>query len=132
PVVQIPTELEKLFVVVQHDLPSREQLLEIARGIATEENELPTGTDLDRILDAASGLSRFEAEGAFSLSLVRHGCLEAGTIWQLKSQTLVKSGLLSLHRGGETFEQLGGLDALKAFCLRALRQRASEAVPCRP
>ena len=43
PVVSIPTELEKLFVVVEHDLPGREQLEQIARGIATEEGELPDG-----------------------------------------------------------------------------------------
>jgi len=39
----------------------------------------------------------------------------------LKGQALKKSGLLTLHRGGETFANLGGLDALKAFCSRALR-----------
>ena len=41
PVVQIPTELEKLMVVIDHDLPDRQQLAEIASGIATEEGELP-------------------------------------------------------------------------------------------
>ncbi len=75
PVVQLPVELEKLFVVIEHDLPGREQLLEIAQGIATEEGELPTDAALDQVLDAAMGLTRFEAEGAFSLSLVRHGAL---------------------------------------------------------
>ena len=125
PVVQLPPELEKLFVVVEHALPARDQLAEIARGIATEESELPSGLELDRVLDAASGLTRFEAEGAFSLSLVRHGVLQADTIWELKTQALLKSGLLSLHRGGERFEQLGGLDSLKAFCLRVLRGRST-------
>src|SRR5262249_33875956 len=38
-----------------------------------------------------------------------------------KAQALKKSGLLSLHRGGETFADLGGLEALKSFCTRALR-----------
>jgi hypothetical protein len=121
PVVAIPVELEKLFVVVEHDLPDRRQLAEIARGIATEKDELPKGQDLERVLDAAAGLTRYEAEGAFSLALVRHGRIEPSTLWQLKSQTLLKSGLLSLHRGGETFADLGGLESLKAFCLRALR-----------
>ena len=72
PVVQIPTELEKLFVVLEHELPSREQLAEIARGIATEDDELPEGSELETVLDAASGLTRHEAENAFSLSPVRH------------------------------------------------------------
>ena len=66
PLVQIPLELEKQFVVVEHDLPDRQQLENIARGIATETNEMPTGDDLNRLLDAAAGLTRFEAEGAYS------------------------------------------------------------------
>ena len=44
-------------------------------------------------------------------------------IWELKSQTLKKSGLLQLHRGGERFDGLGGLQSLKAFCLRAMRRQ---------
>ncbi|MEQ8788719.1 MAG: AAA family ATPase [Pirellulaceae bacterium] len=123
PLVQIPTELEKQFVVLEHDLPDREQIQEIARGIATEDGELPGGDDLTAVLDAAVGLTRYEAEGAFSLSLVRHQHLEASAVWELKSQMLKKSGLLTLHRGEERFVDLGGLDALKSFCSRALRRR---------
>ena len=67
PAVHLPTELEKQFIVIEHDLPARDQLEELARGIATEPGELPEGVDLDRVLDAASGLTRYEAEGAFSL-----------------------------------------------------------------
>jgi hypothetical protein len=121
PSVQIPAELEKLFTVIEHDLPDRAQLEEIARGVATEDGELPSGTDLTRLFEAAAGLTRYEAENAFSLSLVRHRRLESSTIWRLKGETLKKSGLLSLHRGGERFADLGGLEALKRFCLRALR-----------
>ena len=55
PIVSAPVELEKLFVVLEHDLPVRQQLHEIARGIATEDGELPTGAQLDMLLDAAAG-----------------------------------------------------------------------------
>jgi hypothetical protein len=120
PVVQIPIELEKLFVVLEHELPGREQLTGIAREIATEPEDLPQGAELTRLLDAAAGLTRYEAEGAFALSLTRHGRLQPDVIWELKSQTLKKSGLLTLYRGGERFDALGGLTALKAFCRRAL------------
>ena len=44
-------------------------------------------------------------------------------MWSLKGQTLKKSGLLSLHRGGESFAELGGLDAMKQFCVRAMRKQ---------
>ena len=84
PLVQIPVELEKLFVVVEHELPNREQLAEIARGIATEAGELPEGQEQDLVLDAAVGLTRYEAEAAFSLSLVREGRITADTLTVLE------------------------------------------------
>ena len=124
PVVQIPVELERQFVVIEHDLPGRGQLEEIACSIATEPGEVPDGDgELARLLDAAAGLTRFEAEGAFSLSLVRHARLQPEAIWELKTGMLKKSGLLTLHRGSESFDDLGGLAALKAFCAKALAGR---------
>jgi len=132
PVVSLPVELEKLFTVVSHELPTREQIEEIASGIATEEGEFPNGAERQAVLDASMGLTRFEAENAFSLSLVRHGRLTAETVWQIKSNALKNSGTLSLHRGGESFDQLGGLDNLKAFCLRAMRRQQSAHPDRRP
>jgi ATPase family associated with various cellular activities (AAA) len=120
PAIQIPVELERQFVVVEHELPDRDQLEQIARGTATEPGDLPEGDDLDLVLDAAAGLTRMEAENAFSLSLVRHGRVVPETLWELKTGMLKKSGLMTLHRGGETFDDLGGLDALKGFTKKAL------------
>lgn len=132
PLVQIPLELEKQFIVVEHELPDRGQLERLARGIATEEGELPESDELQTILDAAAGLTRYEAEGAFSLSLVRHNQIKAEAIWELKSQTLKKNGLLSLYRGKESFTNLGGLEAMKSFCLRAIRRQGQSNPLCRP
>ena len=126
PVLQVPVEIEKLMAVIEHDLPDRPQLEAIARGVATEEGELPQGVELDRLLDAAAGLTRYEAENAISLSLVRHRAVQPDVIWQLKGEMLKKSGLLTLHRGSETFADLGGLEALKAFCLQALRPKTPD------
>jgi hypothetical protein len=113
PILQIPVELERQFVVIEHDLPGRDQIEQIARNIASEPGDLPDGDDLGMVLDAAAGLTRAEAENAFSLSLVRHGRVVPETLWEIKSGMLKKSGLLTLHRGGETFDDLGGLDAIK-------------------
>ena len=122
PVVQIPVELEKLFVVVEHALPDREQLERIARELTCDNpNDLPQGDDLRRVLDAAAGLTRYEAEGAFALSLARHNAIRPEAVWELKAQALKKNNLLTLHRGDERFDSLGGLASLKDFCRRALR-----------
>ncbi len=131
PVLQIPSELDRQFVVIEHDLPPREQIQQIARSIATEPGELPDDESLGAVLDAAAGLTRVEAENAFSLSLIRHGRVTPDVLWELKAQTLKKSGLMTIHRGGETFADLGGLDALKAFCRRSLvgKPSSSQARP---
>ncbi|MEI4563237.1 hypothetical protein, partial [Klebsiella pneumoniae] len=76
PVVSIPVELEKVFVVVEHALPDRDQLQRIAQELTTDSpNELPKGDGLQRVLDAAAGLTRYEAEGSFALSIARHGII---------------------------------------------------------
>jgi hypothetical protein len=131
PVVNLPPEIEKQFLVIEHELPGREQLHEIATGIA-QADELPAADELARVLDSAAGLTRYEAEGAFSLSIVRHGRLDPACIWDVKGQQLKKSGLVSIHRGTESFQQLGGLENLKAFCLRAMRRQGEGSVSNRP
>lgn len=119
--VQIPMELEKLFCVIEHQLPDRDQLLRIATELTSDQPEdLPKGEHLNRVLDAAAGLTRYEAEGAFALSLTRHNSIQPPCIWELKAQTLKKNNLLTLHRGSERFDSLGGLANLKDFCRRAL------------
>jgi hypothetical protein len=121
-VVQMPVELEKLFVVLDHALPRREQREHIAQELTTDQpDDLPSGAARQRVLDAAAGLTRYEAEGAFALSLARHNAIRPESIWELKGQALKKNNLLTLHRGGETFADLGGLDNRKDFCKRALQ-----------
>ena len=122
PTAKIPTELEKLFIVVEHALPTRQQLEAILRSIATEEGELPNDAKLQTVLDAAAGLTRLEAENAFSLSLVRRGRIEPDAIWELKAGMLKKSGLMQLYHGEEDFNSLGGLENLKSFTKRCLLQ----------
>src|SRR5688572_24175160 len=95
PIVNVPVELEKLFVVLEHPLPDRAQLESIACGVTAQAYEMPSGVELQRLMDAAVGLTRYEAENAFSLSLVRHEKLEVATLWELKGQMLKKSGLVT-------------------------------------
>src|SRR5262249_37876534 len=102
PLVQIPVELEKLFVVIEHALPDHQQLETIARNLTSDcPEDLPQGDNLQRVLEASSGLTRYEAEGAFALSLSRHNAIEPQAIWELKALALKKSNLLTLYRGDE-------------------------------
>ncbi len=118
PTGELPTELRRDFVTVTHPLPSRAELEAVAKGVATENGELPD--PLTPVLDAAAGLTRSEAENAFALSLVRHGRLDPGPLWEMKAKQLAAGGPLALHRGGPGFDALGGMAALKTFCRTAL------------
>ena len=118
PTADLPPELARDFAILNCPLPGRAELEAVARGVATEEGELPGS--LTPVLDAAAGLTRSEAENAFALSLVRHGKLDPGPLWELKAKQLAAGGPLTLHRGGPGFAALGGLVALKRFCRTAL------------
>lgn len=126
PCTQLPPELERQFVVLVHSLPDREQLATIAAEIIGDNSDLPPDRELALLLDAAVGLTCVEAENAFSLSLVRSGKLEPNSVWDIKAQSLHKSGALQLYRGGQDFSSLGGLDSLKAFCRRAITRSTPE------
>ena len=73
------------------------------------------------VLESAAGLTRYEAENAFSLSLIRDGCLRADVVWDLKAQTVaippdkleeliwVIKAVLSVRKiSGEALEKLIG------------------------
>ena len=66
------------------------------------------------------------------MSLVRDGRVTSDTIWELKTQAVKKSGLLTLHRGGQTFDSLGGLESLKAFTRRAMMRHGGDRGQTRP
>ncbi len=126
PVVKLPAEIERQFVVVNHPLPTKEQLRAIAESLVSEDTSAMLTGRAEELIDAACGLTRAEAESAFSLSLVRHGHLATEEIWHMKASLLRKNGLLSMHRGERGFDSLGGLENLKQFCLCALRHKGDE------
>lgn len=126
PIVKLPAELERQFVVLHHPLPTKDQLRSIAASLVTEDPAAMPEATAGQLIDAASGLTRAEAESAFSLSLVRRGQLAADEVWELKCRWLRKNGLLSMHRSETGFETLGGLGSLKQFCLRSLRQQSTD------
>lgn len=56
--------------MLEHALPDRAQFERIATELAADNpSDLPTGEDFQRVLDAAAGLTRYEAEDAFALSI---------------------------------------------------------------
>lgn len=134
PTVALQPEVEKLFTVVHHELPDEAQLRTICNDLFAGDStfEKPTDEQVTSVVEASRGLTRQEAENAYALSLVRNKTLEPDTIWSIKAQTLEKSGTMSLYRGDANFQNLGGLENLKQFCLRAMRKQGEKHVDKRP
>ena len=83
PIVNVPVELEKLFVLVEHDLPGRDQLEAIARSPPS-----PASCPRRRPGRRARRGGRHDPDGGrerLRLALVRHGRLDPGVIWDMKS-----------------------------------------------
>ena len=121
PDIALPVELSRSFVVLEHALPTREELHEIGTDLEQSyPNVMPQGSELETLLDAAQGLTRGECENAYSLSIIRHKRIQADEVFRLKAQSLTKTGFLRLSESKRTFDDLGGLANIKDFCLRVL------------
>lgn len=136
PVLDIPTELEKEITVLNHPLPSRDDLDELLETILADVKQFKQvkcdldGAGRERLLQAALGLTLGEAENAFAKILVKDGGLSAGDVNEIlaeKQQIIRKSGLLEYCATTESFENVGGLAVLKAWLTKRAAAFTGEA-----
>ncbi len=57
PIVKLPAELERQFVVLHHPLPTKDQLRSIAESLVTEDPAAMPEATAGKLIDAASGLT---------------------------------------------------------------------------
>ncbi|MGH7939749.1 MAG: AAA family ATPase [Limisphaerales bacterium] len=122
PVVEIPTELEKEITLLNHPLPSREDLTALLDRIIADVKEFRQvnveldETGRDRLLQAALGLTLGEAENVFAKIIVKAGRLsgeDVNEVFAEKQQIIRKSGLLEYYATDENFGHVGGMSVLK-------------------
>ena len=119
PIVKIPPELSSLVRVLHFDLPSQIELMKCLNGF---EATAPPMSDAEkqRVVEAGSGMTLAGFEDAVALSLVQKQSVCPESIWNEKADMIKKSGCAEIYKGTERFDDIGGLDALKQFCLRSL------------
>jgi hypothetical protein len=119
PGATLPPELAQDVLVVDEPLPSATHLEQIVRETFKSANLTePERAKIDRAVDALIGLAAFPAEQALAVSLVKQE-LDTEDLWERKRQIIEQTPGLSVWRGGETFEDIGGVDNVKGF-LRAV------------
>jgi len=115
PVIQMRPEIEKMFTVIDLPFPDETALFqlqwELAKNVKVEPNI--------ESVRAARGLTEFEAETAFALSLIKEGCFSGKVIAEAKAQMIRKSGLMEFWPPAD-IKDVGGLESLKSY----IRNRA--------
>ncbi|MFB3788413.1 MAG: AAA family ATPase [bacterium] len=127
-ILKIPPELEKDITVLDLDLPTEAELLEVLNETVDQVKDNPKveinlesgGSEI--IVKALNGLTRTESENALAKIIVTNSRIDPEDVELLlaeKEQIIRKSGMLEFYSSPERFGSIGGLDLLK----RWLRQR---------
>lgn len=115
PGARLPEELAQDVLVLDQPLPAQDDLEQIVRDtFQSAELEEPSAPDLRRAVDAVIGLASFPAEQVLAMSINKAG-LAFEQLWERKRQVIAQTPGLSVWRGGETFDNIGGCDNIKRF-----------------
>ncbi len=116
PTISLPAELQQDVLMIDEPLPLDSELKEIAVKLYKEVDikPLPDEEALEKIVDATLGLAVFPAEQAMAMSLEKDG-INVVSLWERKRSVIDSTPGLSVWRGGEKFEDLGGLENIKSF-----------------
>lgn len=117
PQIQIPVELDRIFTVIEFDLPDREALRSILSDVVESVGKTPP-EHAEALLDAATGLTTFEAENAFALCAIDPKPFSCSVVSAQKAQMVMKNASLEIFHATGRFDTLGGLDRLKEFALK--------------
>jgi hypothetical protein len=104
----LPTELQSDVLVADEPLPNVDELHVLVARLH-EEAELPAPDEetIGHCVDALIGLAAFPAEQVLAMSLSKKG-VDVDLLWDRKRQAVEQTPGLSIWRGGETFDDIGG------------------------
>jgi SpoVK/Ycf46/Vps4 family AAA+-type ATPase len=120
PVQEIPAEIEANVTVLNHDLPTNEdintaidQIADIVKG----KNVKIDLSDENRyvLLEALKGMRLSDVENALSYSIVTTKTFDPKVLLAEKCKSLKKAGMLEFIQTSETFDRIGGLENVKKW-----------------
>ncbi len=115
PGAALPTEITQDALVLDEPLPSVEDLKGIVSNVFKDAKMgEPDASVVEKAVDALMGLAGFPAEQSLAMSLGSKG-LDTEALWERKRQIIEQTPGLSVWRGGETFDSIGGVENVKHF-----------------
>jgi hypothetical protein len=120
PGATLPVELQNDVMMIDEPLPSPDDLAQLVADTFEAANlPAPEHEVASRAVDALVGLAAFPAEQVLAMSLSKKG-LDLDRLWERKRQAVEQTPGLTVWRGGETFDQIGGCDCIKRFLTAVL------------
>ena len=124
PSLSLPAELVQDVVVVTEPLPDAEAIGVIVDGIVKDSiaagaKIVATEYGREVVVDTLCGLSAFAAEQALAMSIGKDG-VNADALWERKRRLVEQTPGLSIWKGSESFDSLGGLANIKDYLRRIL------------
>ena len=118
PSLELPVEIQQDVMVLDEPLPTDEEIREIVQSVYKSGQEaypdLVIPEDLSDPVSALSGLAPFPAEQSCAVSLNRKG-LQKDWLWERKNRAIEQTRGLSIYRGKETFDDIGGCENAKRY-----------------
>ncbi len=116
PDITLPKEIEKSVTIIDFNLPGKDEIVKVITDTKSgiEGRIEHREEDNDILVNAARGMTLFEAENAFALSAVTSKRLDPDIIAEHKLQIIKKSGFMELYPP-VLESQLGGLCNYKEY-----------------
>ena len=128
PGATLPVELQNDVMVIDEPLPSTEDLARlVGETFESASVTAPDDAIVSKAVDALVGLAAFPAEQVLAMSLSKSG-LDFERLWERKCQAVEQTRGLSIWRGGETFDEIGGCQNIKRFLTAVFEGREAPRV----
>lgn len=127
PGATLPVELQPHVTILDEPLPSAADLAALAQETLEAANGNGSAEVILKAVDALVGLAAFPAEQVLAMSLSKAG-LDLDRLWERKRQAVEQTPGLSIWRGGENFDSIGGCDSIKSFLRAVLNGREAPRV----
>jgi hypothetical protein len=117
PFVTLPTELEQDVMIITDKLPGDEEIANIIKSIC-EDAGVEAIKDINKIVDTLIGLSSFCAEQTLATCVKKIDdkiTIDNKMLWERKCKAVEQTPGLSIWRGQESFNDIGGCDNIKFF-----------------
>ncbi|HEV8672863.1 MAG TPA: AAA family ATPase [Methylomirabilota bacterium] len=136
PRIELPAELEKLVAGFRLELPTREELRQLAERVVAELSQQHrikvevTPADFDRLIDALKGLTVFEVERSLTKVVLDDMALtirDLDRLLEIKRRLLERQGVLEYVPTEDGLGAVGGLGHLKEWLAKRKRAFTPEA-----